>query len=435
VAGMHAEPYRRASSTRILAGRIRIIAAAAMLCGIGAMLLGLWVVSFAESNAAVLLPPDLTLTPPSADVPPDIAAFAGMWAGDRWDGKVPHALAVERVGADGTASLVYALGADKSASHIHGFERLTGKIAGGRLTVTAGGNAVVYSLTPDGRLAGRSTTPNSRRSHILLRRVTGPDLAAKAKELPPRLWQEIEIPAGDTLSLRTTLYRTDLKGRRKLIIIAHGSPDADIASEGETLRYEDQARIFLALGYTVAIPMRKGRGGSGGGLLEGTFESGPPEPQIAAGLEDLDAALRYFATQPYVDPNDIVIVGIERGGLLAVLYAARHPGAVAAVVNVSGEWWPASYRGGAINTAAFTEAGRTIKCPTLWLYALSRSGAARGHMLENLRAFQEAGGAARLAVVPEPDDIVAYGTHLFDWPARWEDLVARFLKGLAPASG
>jgi dienelactone hydrolase len=409
-----------------------------VLCGIGAALLGLWVVSFAERNAAVLLPADLTLTPPEADLPPDIAAFAGMWAGDRWDGKVPHALAVERVGADGTASLVYALGADKGASRIHNFERLTGKIKGGRLTVNVGGNEIIYSVTPDGRLAGRSTTPNSRRSHILLRRITGPDLLAKAKELPPPLWQEIEIPEGNGLSLRTTLYRTDLPGRHKLVIIAHGSPDADIASEGETLRYEDQARIFLAEGYTVAIPMRKGRGGSGGAPLEGSFESGPAETQIASGLEDLDAAVRYFAAQPYVDPNGIVIVGIERGGLLAIVYAARHPGAVAAIVNASGEWWPASYRDGAINTAAFTEAGRTIKCPTLWLYALSRSGAARDHMLGNFKAFQAAGGSARLAVVPEPDGIVAYGTHLFDWPARWEDLVAKFLIGLAlpaPAAG
>jgi hypothetical protein len=61
VVGMHpelhrVEPYRRASSGRILAGRIRIIAASVVLCGIGAALLGLWVVSFAERNAAVLLP-------------------------------------------------------------------------------------------------------------------------------------------------------------------------------------------------------------------------------------------------------------------------------------------------------------------------------------------------------------------------------------------
>ncbi len=430
-----AEPHRRDSAGRILTGRVWIVAATTVLFGAAAVLFGVWIVSFADTNAAVLFPSDLALTPPGSDVPPESAAFAGMWAGDRWDGKVPHALAVERVGADGTASLVYALGADKPAHRIHSFQRLAGKIANGRLTVTSGGNEIVYHITADGHLAGRSTTPNSRRSHILLRRITGADIAERASELPGALWQEIEIPEGQSLTLRTTLYRTGLEGRRKLIIIAHGSPDADIASEGETLRYEDQARMFLAQGFTVAIPMRKGRGGSGGALLEGTFDSGPPEPQIESGLEDIDAAMRYFAAQPYVDPAEIVIVGAERGGLLAIAYAARHPGAVAGIVNVSGEWWPASYRDGAINTPEFTEAGAMVQCPTLWLYALSPSGAARAHMLGNLAAFQAAGGKARLAIVPEPGGIVAYGTHLFDWPARWEDLVAGFLKGLAPAAG
>jgi dienelactone hydrolase len=189
--------------------------------------------------------------------------------------------------------------------------------------------------------------------------------------------------------------------------------------------------MFLAQGYTVAVPMRKGRGGSGGPLLEGTFDSFPPEPQIASGIEDIDAAIRYFAAQPYVDPAGIVIVGVERGGLLAIAYAARHPGAVAGIVNVSGEWWPASYRDGAINTEEFAAAGATVTCPTLWLYALSPTGAARAHVLRNLAAFQAAGGNARLALVPEPGGIVAYGTHVFNWPARWEDVVAGFLKGLA----
>lgn len=428
---MHPEPHRRASSSRILAGRIRLIAACVVLGGIAAILFGFWVVSFAEGNAAVLLPSDLTLTPPGTDVPPDIAAFAGMWSGDRWNGAVPHTLAVEHVAADGTAELVYALGANKPAHRIHGFERLTGKITAGHLHLAADGSDIVYSLTADGHLAGRATTPNGRRRHVLLTRITGPDAADAATRLPAALWQEIGIPEGN-LILRTTLYRSALPGRRKLLIIAHGSPDADIASPGETLRYEDQARMFLAQGFTVAIPMRKGRGGSGGALLEGNFESGPPEKQIASGLEDLDAAQRYFAAQPYVDPAQIVILGVERGGLLAVAYAAQHPGAVAGVVNVSGEWWPAAYRDGAINTAAFTTAGATVKCPTLWLYALSRTGAGRAHILGNLAAFQAAGGKARLAVVPEPDGIVAYGTHLFDWPARWEDLVAGFLSGLFP---
>ena len=427
-------------------GRIYILAAVVIACVLAAGIpFGEWVVSFAEHNAGIVLPPDLALTPPGSDVPQDAAAFAGLWAGDRWDGVVPHALAVERVDADGTAALVYASGADKAAHSIHRFLRLTGRISDGHLRFRLpGGNDVDYHIAADGRLAGRSTTPNYWRSHVLLRRITGPDLAdivAQASRLPRPLWHEIDIPeqsrtAGSALTLRTTLYPTALAGKQPLLIIAHGSLDSDIAAESETLRYEDQARLFLALGYSVAVPMRKGRGGSAGALLEGTFDSGPPGPQIASGIEDLDAAITYFAAQPYVDPARIVIVGTEHGGLLAVAYAGRHPGTVAGIVNVSGEWWPETYRDGSINTEEFAAAGRTARCPVMFLYAVSRNGPGLAHLERNLAAFRAGGGTARLAVVPEPGGIIAYGTRLFDWPARWEDVVAAFLGDLAhPAPG
>src|SRR5258707_8658136 len=129
---MRAAPHRTAPT-----GRTYTIAALALLGFLPAAIwFGLWIVSFAESNASVLLPTDLAFATPGSDVPAGSAAFAGMWAGDRWDGAVPHALAVERVGADGTAELVHALGADKPAQRIHSFLRRTGKIAGGHLGLT-----------------------------------------------------------------------------------------------------------------------------------------------------------------------------------------------------------------------------------------------------------------------------------------------------------
>ena len=77
----------------------------------------------------------------------------------------------------------------------------------------------------------------------------------------------------------------------------------------------------------------------------------------------------YFISQPFVDPSRIVLAGEEHGGLLSIVYAARHPGKISAVLNFSGGWWPETYRGGAINTGEFADAGGTARTPTLWLYA------------------------------------------------------------------
>src|SRR5882672_946257 len=112
---------------------VAIVALATL--GTGLVRYGEWVAAFSDRNLRVDFPEDLALTPPGPDVPREIAAFAGIWGGDRWDGgAVPVGLAVERVGADGSASMVYAWGADQVEHSEHGSVRLRGRIAGGHLT-------------------------------------------------------------------------------------------------------------------------------------------------------------------------------------------------------------------------------------------------------------------------------------------------------------
>jgi len=234
--------------------------------------------------------------------------------------------------------------------------------------------------------------------------------------------------AGQTITLRTAIYRAPTQARAPLIIINHAS--ATGRDTEQTLRFEEQARYFRSLGYAVAVPMRKGRGRSGGPLLEsGDFQSPPPRIQIDSGVEDIDAAVNYFISQPFVDPSRIVLAGEEHGGLLSIVYAARHPGKVSAVLNFSGGWWPETYRGGAINTGEFADAGGTARTPTLWLYADGDAFTPLAHVEEEVVAFQAAGGRARLVVVPDPRDVKAYGARLFQWTAKWEGVVRAFLAG------
>lgn len=425
---------------RFKLGWIGVAAGVVILAALTA--LGVWALRFSDRHTRVLLPDDLALALPGADLPPKIAALAGLWGGDRWDGgPQPLALAVERIDADHTASVVYAWGYNFNAHTTQGWRRLAAKVTDDGHLVFALPNEHIadFSLAADGRLIGRDSDPYDWRSYILLRRATGRDHVAEiadGTERSDRLWREVDIPehaevgaaAGQTIALRTTLYPSAAPGRRPLVIIVHGST-AGIDAQ-RSLRFEEQARYFLSLGYAVAVPMRKGRGNSGGPQLESDdFQVPPPRVQIDSGVEDIDAEVDYFSAQPFVDPSRIVLAGEEHGGLLSVVYAARHPGKVSAVLNFSGGWWPETYRSGAINTGEFASAGGSARTPLLWLYAQGDPFTPLAHVEEELAAFRAAGGQARLVVVPDPRDVKAYGTRLFQWTATWEGVVRAFLAG------
>ncbi len=400
--------------------------------------LGLWAIAFADRHTRVLLPDDLALRRPDAKLAPNIAGLAGLWGGDRWNGgPLPVALAVERISADRTASVVYAWGADLTAHTTQGWRRVSAIVTeSGHLIFEMPDDHIAdFSLAADGRLIGRDTDATDWRSYVLLTHATGRTAVATATERSDPLWREVDIPersqtgaaAGQRIALRTAIFKPP-GGPRPLVIINHGS--AAGIDPGRTLRFEEQARYFLSLGYAVAVPMRKGRGNSGGPLIESDdFQSPSPRVQIDSGVEDIDAVVDYFIGQSYIDPSRIVLAGMEHGGLLSVLYAARHPGKASAVINFSGGWWPETYHGGAINTGEFADAGGTARLPMLWIYADGDPFTPLAHVEEELAAFRAAGGRARLVVVPDPSPVKAYGTRVFQWTAKWEGVVRAFLSG------
>ena len=58
------------------------------------------------SSMAIPRPPEVNLTPPATDLPPEIAAFSGTWEG-LWNGVLPSRLVVESIDAE-SARVVYA---------------------------------------------------------------------------------------------------------------------------------------------------------------------------------------------------------------------------------------------------------------------------------------------------------------------------------------
>jgi TolB-like protein/class 3 adenylate cyclase/dienelactone hydrolase/Tfp pilus assembly protein PilF len=256
-------------------------------------------------------------------------------------------------------------------------------------------------------------------------------LGVKASVKPD--WDELAIPeqakigpaAGQALRLRAWLYRIPGDRRQPLIIFNHGSTDGTTAAA--IFRYPVQAGIFQSMGWDVVVPMRKGRGGSDGPVLEPSDHSVPDEEQVDSAVEDLDAVVDFMRAQPYVDPARIVVAGQSRGGFLASIYAGRHPEKISGVLNFSGGWWSEDW-GGEFNTRFFAEAGRETTRPMLWLYASNDPYYDSSAVRRSFAAFEAAGGKGTLF---EAGEIAGSGHDLSIWPKKWQQPVAAFLASIS----
>ncbi|HEY4248666.1 MAG TPA: alpha/beta fold hydrolase [Lacunisphaera sp.] len=389
-----------------------------------------------RSNAQCPLPDDIKLTPPSNEVPRDLAAFAGAWGGGAWGGNLPTFLVVEQVNADGKVTAIYSSGNQEGTNLKPAWIRFTGKISNGRLHfVTPHGAIIDFTIEKRGVLYGRYTH-TKHPSSVELTRVNGTAkgaiIAAAARPVPS-IWEEVRIPeqskvgatAGKTLSLDATIYRADLPGRNPVVIFNHGSAGRGVAPAVFVSHAWDPALIFHSLGYTVVVPVRKGYGKSEGANIE---ESTAPQGiQLDSAVEDLDAVVEYLKAQPHVDPTRIVLAGQSRGGFLSVVYAGRNPDKVTGVLNFAGGWWGEHMPGADFNPIQFRQAGRTAKVPMLWLYAGHDSFYSLEYTEKNFQEFRAAGGKGRLLEVPE---IQGEGHFLMSWPEKWTDAATAYLDGI-----
>jgi dienelactone hydrolase len=401
------------------------------------------------------LPPDLAIQPPAASVPAEDAAFSGAWGNGAWDGSIPTALIVEQVDADGTAKAIYARGATEHPKTAAIFLRLAGRIEDHRLILhlrdpnSSAGFLVRYRIVAPGRLEGALTTRDGWRTQVFLQQIAGPPAAIIATvALPFRpIWHEIRIPehssvgaaAGQTIQLAATLYRSRLPGRQPLVILNHGAPGFAADAIQRTWHFEAQARFFLAHGFNVVVPMRKGRGRSGGPYLEQTTI--PTAIQVASAVEDVDTVVNAMRAETWVDPARIIVVGWSRGGGLAVIYAARHPDKVAGVINFSGGWWSEYESKYEPETSGAEErqmreflaaAGKTARVPELWLYADNDMFFSLAYARKNFDAFRANGGTGDFlafgTVSGVPSSAAGNGHALFEHVGMWDAAVAAYLR-------
>lgn len=261
---------------------------------------------------------------------------------------------------------------------------------------------------------------------------------ARAQVSPP-VAETIAIPliekrllgAPRELSLEAFLYRPASTGPLPVLVFNHGSTGAGRVSPSDTqnYRYPEVARFFVERGWAVLIPMRRGRGGSGGEYLERyDCDRAILTAGVERAVEDLDAVLAFVAAQPWADSTRLLLGGMSRGGLLAVVYPSRRAVAARGVVSFAGGWTVERCDGRTrFNEETFREAGRTARLPMLWMYSENDRNYGPASVRAYHQGFVRAGGTATLEMFPPigrdghillPGEVRAWGTAVSEFLTR-----------------
>lgn len=215
----------------------------------------------------VPLPRDPTVQagPPATAGP--AGRFSGTWAGS-WYDELRHVLVVEGVASDGlTANVVYAV-ADKPGWGIRReWSHRTATVAGDAPTVE-GAASMSYVLERSGSLQATYRQGTRRRSYARLTRVpvevlTTPDVAPDWSE-PRSIFVDGPMEGGKPARLEVALLAPRGPGPFPLLVFNRGSTGMgrDPAPFRHTFQVFGLADFFVARGWMVAFPQRRGRGRS-----------------------------------------------------------------------------------------------------------------------------------------------------------------------------
>jgi dienelactone hydrolase len=387
-----------------------------------------------ESPVPAVLPADVAIAPPSADVPPERARWSGRWQGWACPGQVCDIkIAVEKIEGD-AATVAYA-GASASGLVVHrGQAQFTGDELHLRLHT---GAKLALRLRADGDMEMSLWRPDTelRSAGVLAQRPLGPPRHRSEERLATPWTHE-----GQPVSLLMVVYRPDAgSGPWPTLVVNHGSTGEGNRRElfAHTYTSLDIVRHFTQRGWQVIFPQRRGRGGSGGLYDEG-FEadrsrySCDPARSLAGferATEDLHLVMQHVLARPDVDARRVVLTGVSRGGILASAFAGQYPQQVKGVINFVGGWMGDGCRNvEQINPVIFRRAA-AYPGPILWLYGSRDSFYSLRHSRSNFEAFQAAGGKGRFVAYEMPAG--QNGHFIAGRPELWESDVQGYLRDLA----
>lgn len=259
-----------------------------------------------------------------------------------------------------------------------------------------------------------------------------PDIPLRATVFRPD--DTLASPAGLSFSTHPFPTHRGDAVRRPLVVINHGT--SDLTREAVAMPvYYWLSRWFVERGYVVLLPQRRGHGATGGPLAESVGSCVDPD-HYRSGLvaaEDIAASIRYMAKLPFIDANDVVVVGISTGGWASLALASQTPSVARAVINIAGG--RGGHAGGQANAVCGTSRlvsaagafGSTARIPTLWLYSENDSyfGPELARSMAN--AWTGNGGKADLEILPPyRDDGHKIADDRAGWNV-WGPAIDRFL--------
>jgi dienelactone hydrolase len=386
-----------------------------------------------DSPTEAKLLTDVVIVTPDTALPQALVRWSGIWQG--WgclERRCDVKLAVEQVSAT-EARIVYAASTGPQSSFV---ERVTATLIGEEIhSKLRTGSQLILRLRADGDM--EYTLWRNNTNLLAAGVLTQQKIARKYIRTVERVatpWSENNKP----ITLEMVRYQPLGPGPFPTAVMNHGSTGEGDRPAFFSLTWTsiDIVDYFIAKGWQVVFPQRRGRGSSGGLYDEGfelnrsryTCEAKLSLPGLEHALVDLDAVFADLRARPEVDAKRILIGGVSRGGILSVVYAGTRPAPLLGVVNFVGGWVGDDCQTAEmVNTVSFTR-GATFARPMLWLYGENDSFYTLAHSRKNFATFEAAGGKASFQSIELPKGQDGHSIHVN--PKIWAPYIDAYFKQL-----
>jgi dienelactone hydrolase len=233
--------------------------------------------------------------------------------------------------------------------------------------------------------------------------------------------------------IEVTVYKPRGAGPFPILVLSHGSPRSatDRVSFGRA-RLVAQSQQFVAMGFAVLVPTRRGYGPSGGRWAEAYGSCADPDYH-AAGLEtarDLRASVDAVRGEPWADTKRVVLAGQSAGGFGSVAASSTSFPGLVAVVNFAGGRGSMAANEVCVEqrlVEAMARYGGRARVPTLWLYSTNDLFFPPPLARRMHAAFVQSGGNAEFVEAPATglDGHGYFMRAMQDWSPRVADFLRR----------